>query len=172
VYDPSTTLLLTASTYQSFTAGISGELSQIDIRATLTSIGNRDLNFSIWNSNGDTLLGGINIDYADLNSIHDGGYLQVDFSATGIMINSGNVYVIEMTHNPGQYFSANFLGNPGNEYLGGSRLIRDSGGSFVETDGDMSFRTYVATVPLPAAAWLFGSGLLGLFGVSRRKIAA
>lgn len=29
----------------------------------------------------------------------------------------------------------------------------------------------VATVPLPAAAWLFGSGLLGLLGVARRKAA-
>jgi hypothetical protein len=27
----------------------------------------------------------------------------------------------------------------------------------------------LTTVPLPAAAWLFGSGLLGLFGVARRK---
>ena len=27
----------------------------------------------------------------------------------------------------------------------------------------------VATVPVPAAVWLFGSGLLGLVGVARRK---
>ena len=27
----------------------------------------------------------------------------------------------------------------------------------------------VSTVPIPAAAWLFGSGLLGLIGVARRK---
>jgi hypothetical protein len=30
----------------------------------------------------------------------------------------------------------------------------------------------VSSVPVPAAAWLFGSGLLGLLGVSRRKKAA
>jgi len=30
----------------------------------------------------------------------------------------------------------------------------------------------VAAVPVPAAAWLFGSGLLGLVGVARRKKAA
>jgi hypothetical protein len=29
-----------------------------------------------------------------------------------------------------------------------------------------------STVPLPAAVWLFGSGLLGLIGVGRRKVAA
>ena len=33
-------------------------------------------------------------------------------------------------------------------------------------------RTGVSAVPIPAAAWLFGSGLLGLVGVSRRKKAA
>ena len=33
-------------------------------------------------------------------------------------------------------------------------------------DGD------VATLPIPGAAWLFGSGLLGMFGVSRRKRTA
>ena len=30
----------------------------------------------------------------------------------------------------------------------------------------------VLTAPVPAAVWLFGSGLLGLIGISRRKKAA
>jgi hypothetical protein len=29
----------------------------------------------------------------------------------------------------------------------------------------------ISTVPVPAAAWLFGSGLLGLVGIARRKNA-
>jgi hypothetical protein len=29
-----------------------------------------------------------------------------------------------------------------------------------------------ASVPIPAAAWLFGSGLIGLIGIARRKLAA
>jgi hypothetical protein len=32
-------------------------------------------------------------------------------------------------------------------------------------DGD------IGAVPIPAAAWLFGSGLLGLIGVARKKTA-
>lgn len=36
-------------------------------------------------------------------------------------------------------------------------------------NGVQSF--YISAVPVPAAAWLFGSGLLGLMGVVRRKIA-
>lgn len=34
-----------------------------------------------------------------------------------------------------------------------------------------AFRTY-SVVPVPAAAWLFGSGLLGLIGLARRKANA
>ena len=30
---------------------------------------------------------------------------------------------------------------------------------------------YVNAIPVPAAVWLFGSGLLGLVGVARRKKA-
>jgi hypothetical protein len=45
-----------------------------------------------------------------------------------------------------------------------------NGGAFGNQDIlGWSFTT--ATVPLPAGAWLLGSGLLGLFGSARRKIA-
>jgi len=36
---------------------------------------------------------------------------------------------------------------------------------------DYSFTMNVATVPIPAAAWLFGSGLIGLIGLASRKKA-
>ena len=38
-------------------------------------------------------------------------------------------------------------------------------------DGDSAL-IYVSTVPLPGAVWLFGSGLLGLVGIARRKKVA
>ncbi len=43
-------------------------------------------------------------------------------------------------------------------------------------DGELQVATYLLTnttpaVPVPAAAWLFGSGLLGLAGVARRRAA-
>lgn len=47
--------------------------------------------------------------------------------------------------------------------------------SFDLTAGDtmtVSTRFEVSPVPVPAAAWLFGSGLLGLFGFSKRKLFA
>jgi hypothetical protein len=42
----------------------------------------------------------------------------------------------------------------------------------VDALGNVSFAGNTAPVPLPAAVWLLGSGLLGLFGVSRRRAAA
>ena len=38
--------------------------------------------------------------------------------------------------------------------------------------GQMQIGVRVSEVPVPAAVWLFGSGLLGLIGVARRKKAA
>lgn len=35
--------------------------------------------------------------------------------------------------------------------------------------GAVSFELYVSEVPLPASAWLFGSGLIGLLGLAKRK---
>lgn len=37
--------------------------------------------------------------------------------------------------------------------------------------GNISGVVEMNTIPIPAAVWLFGSGLLGLFGVARRKQA-
>lgn len=37
---------------------------------------------------------------------------------------------------------------------------------------DLAFKLNGAVVPVPAAVWLFGSGLLGLIGVARRKKTA
>jgi hypothetical protein len=55
---------------------------------------------------------------------------------------------------------------------GGSASIDDpltfqlpSGVTFTSASGS----TYVSAVPLPAAGWLFGSGLVGLIGVAWRK---
>ena len=66
--------------------------------------------------------------------------------------------------------SGQFIGNV--SFTGGS-LMGPATGSI---DGTFSGRSVVAklgpVVPVPAAVWLFGSGLLGLVAVARRKKAA
>lgn len=37
--------------------------------------------------------------------------------------------------------------------------------------GEVDFELFVSQVPLPATVWLFGSGIIGLIGVARRKKA-
>lgn len=46
-------------------------------------------------------------------------------------------------------------------------LIGYTGGSI--TGANLVMVTNVAAVPVPAAVWLFGSGLLGLIGFARKK---
>jgi hypothetical protein len=41
----------------------------------------------------------------------------------------------------------------------------------VSSDSGVNWAQAVSAVPVPAAAWLFGTGLLGLIGISRRKNA-
>jgi len=57
-------------------------------------------------------------------------------------------------------------------YDGGSLMGDLTGGSIVGTFSDIGMVAElgdVTVVPVPAAVWLFGSGLLGLVGVARRK---
>lgn len=59
-----------------------------------------------------------------------------------------------------------------NAFAGYAYLLRADGSrtlDFIAPDGHS---IYVSTVPVPAAVWLFGSGLVGLLGLARRKCAA
>jgi len=65
--------------------------------------------------------------------------------------------------------------------LGGASALAESAigdiltfevSDIVHVSGDGEVITYPAAVPVPPAIWLFGSGLLGLVGVSRRKKTA
>lgn len=50
-------------------------------------------------------------------------------------------------------------------------FIAGGPGGYAGMDIDTISLNAVANVPVPAAAWLFGSGLLGLAGIARRKTA-
>ncbi|MGD2138555.1 MAG: VPLPA-CTERM sorting domain-containing protein, partial [Gammaproteobacteria bacterium] len=41
--------------------------------------------------------------------------------------------------------------------------------SFLNITGYWDTSSYTAAVPIPAAVWLFGSGLLGLAGIAGKK---
>ena len=66
----------------------------------------------------------------------------------------------EYTPNTINAWYFNFSG--GGQYVGNKTI---SNYAWAVYDGDVS------AVPIPAAVWLFGSGLLGLIGVARKKAA-
>ncbi|TCV78079.1 hypothetical protein [Sulfurirhabdus autotrophica] len=72
--------------------------------------------------------------------------------------------------------------NTGNYWIGGSGTLSgmqaflDASSYYWLAQGEayslnISNNAQISSVPAPAAAWLLGSGLLGLIGVSRRKAA-
>ena len=91
------------------------------------------------------------------------------FTTYGYSVYPGPTEVFESTGT--DMMSSGLLGaldiplNIGFDFFGFS--IESANGSVVSTDF-----INTAVVPVPAAAWLFGSGLLALLGISRRKKAA
>jgi len=59
----------------------------------------------------------------------------------------------------------------GQNSTGDSGLHWVNGSVYEEPDTKGAFRVNASVVPIPAAVWLFGSGLLGLVGMARRKKA-
>jgi len=70
-----------------------------------------------------------------------------------------NYWSMEYAPNPSYYAWAFQMGS-GNQ---GNRFKGSTGYAWAVQTGD------IGAVPIPAAVWLFGSGLVGLIGVARRK---
>ena len=83
-----------------------------------------------------------------------------------IQVTPETYYIMELTTDNGSF------GIGVNTYDRGQRLEPGIQRDYF----DLNFITYsddafVSAVPVPAAVWLFGSGLIGLIGVARRKEA-
>jgi hypothetical protein len=74
--------------------------------------------------------------------------------------NSGNLVATSYTA-PSQFELINVVN-------GTSQIVGNIGGGIANVHGGDIQLTPTPT-PIPAAAWLFGSGLMGLAGVRRRK---
>jgi len=145
---------------QGVTAGATGLLSAIDLN--FASAGTIDFFINVgapWQTDAN--------DYQDTSLSVVTGWNSIDISSANIFVNSGDEFVIGLT--------GLGIGNPDpwGSYSGGyvNGMLYLNGSVFVNSDSDLHFRTYVdvSAVPVPAAAWLFGSGLIGLIGIARRK---
>jgi hypothetical protein len=136
--------------------------STIDLSGTGTTFNNQ--NVSTLSGHLNTLVNQVNSTYANGNTSSSVGW--------GDALNGKNApisYVSTLLGNGATIgssqqmymFATNGAGasSTSNVYLGGTVTI--------DAAGNIS----VSNVPLPAAVWLFGSGLLGLIGVGRRRAA-
>ncbi|MDH3871398.1 MAG: VPLPA-CTERM sorting domain-containing protein [Gammaproteobacteria bacterium] len=96
--------------------------------------------------------------------------------------NPVNVWVVdgftfELNSVDVDFQTANFLGLSGTGYIFGNGFDRTRSEWFLtgQTADDVTFSWSSSNntiIPVPAAVWLFGSGLIGLAGVARRRKAA
>ena len=63
-------------------------------------------------------------------------------------------------------------GNDVGQIYGRANLIGGGSTTYIVDTGDFTGLVGVSTVPVPAAVWLFGSGLIGLIGIAKRKKTA
>ena len=141
---------------QSYTAGLTGLLSGITVFANLAN----PFTLSLYSGNA--------IDPGQLLASGQFTGSTIDVSSLGVMQTAGEQYTFNFLLSAGTSFSYKFGTNP---YAGGDIKYNLSESSRLISD--LKFITSVDTtvVPVPAAAWLFGSGLIGLIGVARRKKA-
>ena len=102
------------------------------------------------------------------------GWYDILFSMPNNMdtFDGGETLIFDITANSLVASSINFLStpdpvDPNGPFLGAAKFASTSG--CVTGPGECS--DWVGAVPVPAAVWLFGSGLLGLVGLARRKKA-
>ncbi|MHB1140506.1 MAG: VPLPA-CTERM sorting domain-containing protein [Sulfuricaulis sp.] len=109
----------------------------------------------------------------------DGSNAAAASAATGFGVNWGGASSFNAVGGVGQSMEFFFLagnGTLGNTNVTSARYGNTEGFSTWTLNADSSFAYMapgaVSAVPVPAAVWLFASGLLGLVGVSRRKKSA
>ena len=157
---------------QSITAGISGGLAAIEIQINSFVVSRTE--FSIYNGGNPVTTPPLISETFDFPALGltNGDVFRWELPTPLIYFTEGEVFSFGFQAEvAGQRFAANDSNEWLEDYAGGE--LFKNGALSTEND-DVAFITYVDTsiVPIPPVIWLFGSGLLGLAGIARRKKAA
>ncbi len=166
---------------QTFTVGIAGTLSRVDLRLGVTSNPEGNVFVFIRNAEGHspgtvTNLGAVTLPRIDLPfPIQHDDYISLDFSSQDIRVNAGEVLaiVVDIGDLPGITWGLGETvqsseGLPVGGYTGGFAL----GGltnNLPVIGYDFNFRTFVQTIPEHSTLTLTAGALLGLVGYFRRR---
>ena len=182
-----------------FGSAIAGDGHAGVINISTTDDGAGGVNFTVNSFNMDTYLGtaggafatqGTNVGTMS-GSVNAAGDIALDLTGRDGMAQFFNTSLGQQPWNAGSTFTSgnqvnavadytgSTLANDGSAAIVSASQVGPAWGFFVNTPYtevfslDFSNATIVASpVPVPAAVWLFGSGLLGLVGVARRKKSA
>lgn len=124
----------------------------------------------LWNSSG-TLLGQVNLSAGTGNTLI--GNFRYNNLSTAVSLSAGSTYFLAGTtdNDDWVYQGANIAMGAGFNYVN-SYFVS---GLFAFPDSQASSRQYLtvnaltAPVPVPAAAWLFGTAMLGFFGFNSKS---
>ncbi len=173
---------------QTFTVGMKGILTEIQVQVQRNTAITNDLFLDVrGTSTGIPLEDDASVlattSYsANSLSIGTPTWLSFDVRSQNIDVDNGDLLAIVLRA-PTAVDSANYfwMGATNDPYTGGQRWGRSgtwAGGVLGDTwngnfaqfaTSDMNFRAFINPIPLPPALYVFGSGLLWLIQISRRK---
>jgi hypothetical protein len=117
------------------------------------------------------------VPYSVISIKDEATYIDLSSAAIDLLINDSFTFSISVAS--GSLIQGNSYREVGGYYPAGDLHLFQEGSQWDKnecyTDGcnfDLAFTSYMSPIPIPPALYLFGSGLIGLVGVARRRKTA
>ncbi len=164
---------------QTFTVGITGAVTRIDVQVSREPLTVENLVLSLWSTDAAGLpqarLATESVAATDpaFTSTGPRPLIPFDLAVGGVEVTAGELLAIELNSNAANnppFFNERYLWEIGGQYDRGTAYTQ-IGSSFFTQSGDFHFRTFVTSVPEPGTLVLLSTGLGGLlaYGWRRRR---